>query len=176
MLSSYYIREIKFVLIQLFCYNEWILKCVCKKNNKILFYVTFNYYLCAETNSTLILKFDPIWISKLAASDQKLYGKIHVCVEILHISAESYIFPYIFHLHPTRSGWDGLQLSSQLDLNCSENVSKSRVGLKAPPFKISFLATENWPKIKLKSVWILPKIIHLASSSHIRSLFAKNHM
>ena len=49
-------------------------------------------------------------------------------------------------------------------------------GLIAPPFKINFLATENWPKIKLRSDQILLIIIHLASGSHIWSLFAQNDM
>ena len=35
--------------------------------------------------------------------------------------------------------------------------NKRPVGLIAPPFKINFLATENWPKMKLKSVQILLK-------------------
>ena len=39
--------------------------------------------------------------------------------------------------------------------------------------KINFLVTENWPKMKLKSVRILLKIIHLASGSHIWSFFAQ---
>ena len=41
---------------------------------------------------------------------------------------------------------------------------------------INFLATENWPKMKLKFVRILLKIIHLVSGSHIWSFFAQNHM
>ena len=53
---------------------------------------------------------------------------------------------------------------------------KRPVGLIATPFKINFLATENWPKMKLKSVRILRKIIHLASGSHIWSFFAQKHM
>ena len=57
-----------------------------------------------------------------------------------------------------------------------QNRNKRPIGLIAPPFKINFLATENWPKIKLKSVRILRKIIHLASGSHIWSFFAQNHM
>ena len=40
----------------------------------------------------------------------------------------------------------------------------------------NFLATENLPKMKLKSVRILLKIIHLASGSHIWSFVAQNHM
>ena len=55
-------------------------------------------------------------------------------------------------------------------------IHKRPVSLTAPPFKINFLATENWPKMKLKSVWILWKIIHLASGSHIWSFFAQKHM
>ena len=51
-------------------------------------------------------------------------------------------------------------------------LNKRHVGLIAPPFKINFLATENWKK----SVRILLKIIHLASGSHIWSFFAQNHM
>ena len=53
---------------------------------------------------------------------------------------------------------------------------KRPIGLIAPPFKINFLATETWPKMKLKSVRILQKIIHLASGCHIWSFFAQNHM
>ena len=53
--------------------------------------------------------------------------------------------------------------------------NKRALGQIAPPFKISFLITENWPQMKYKSLRILLKIIHLASSSHIWSLFAENH-
>ena len=53
--------------------------------------------------------------------------------------------------------------------------NKRHFGLIAPPFKISFLATEYLPKMKLKSVLILLKIIHPASSCHIWSLFTLNH-
>ena len=55
-------------------------------------------------------------------------------------------------------------------------INKRPIGLIAPPFKINFLATENWPKMRLKSVRILRKIIHLASGSHIWSFFDQNHM
>ena len=55
-------------------------------------------------------------------------------------------------------------------------LNKRPIGLIAPPFKINFLATETWPKMKLKSVRILQKIIHLASGCHIWSFFAQNHM
>ena len=56
------------------------------------------------------------------------------------------------------------------------NDNKRPIGLIAPPFKIYFLATENWAKMKLKLVCILQKIIHLASGCHIWSFFAQNHM
>ena len=55
------------------------------------------------------------------------------------------------------------------------NQNKRPIGLIAPPFKINFLATENLTKMKLKSVRILQKIIHLASGCHIWSFFAQNH-
>ena len=48
-----------------------------------------------------------------------------------------------------------------------DGSNKRPIGLIAPPFKINFLATENLPKMKLKSVRILQKIIHLASGCHI---------
>ena len=54
--------------------------------------------------------------------------------------------------------------------------NKMPLGLIAPPFKISFLATENFQKMKFKSVRILLNSIHLASISYIWSLFAENHM
>ena len=47
------------------------------------------------------------------------------------------------------------------------------IGLIAPPFHINLLATENRPKMKLKSVQILLKIIHLVIYMDI---IAQNHM
>ena len=66
---------------------------------------------------------------------------------------------------------------SNLVIICPNSQDKRPVGLIAPPFKINFLATENWSKMKLKSVRILLKIIHLASGSLTfgQHFIAQNH-
>ena len=67
-------------------------------------------------------------------------------------------------------GWGWLERKAR------RHINKRPVGQIAPPFIISFLATGNWPKIKLSKVEFvqtLLKIIHLASRKSYRSLFAQ---
>ena len=43
-----------------------------------------------------------------------------------------------------------VKYSAPYDTNAPpRHVNKSPVGLVAPPIKISFMTTDNWPKIKL---------------------------
>ena len=75
--------------------------------------------------------------------------------------------PILVHIYPPFNNNLHVKYRSNLIRTFWVKINKRPIGLLAPPFKINFLATENLPKMKLKSVRILQKIIHLASGCHI---------
>ena len=89
--------------------------------------------------------------------------------KVTRSTERSYMTSYMYFIQTLVTACTVSEILAQID-------NKRPIGLIAPPFKIKFLATENWPKWNWSRFVYCKKIIHLASGCHIWSFFAQNHM